>query len=153
MSNTLFCENCSKSNLFDGTPNIKFSAGYLIPFGDKIDKCPYCGNTSLEKVPISNDDFITIRDVSNCNKDFFNAMVELAKNNPIEYQLKISQFKTQLFQQNAIEKQNQPHCPHCHSTNIKSISVLNRGASIAMWGLFSKKLNKSFECMDCKYTW
>lgn len=50
-------------------------------------------------------------------------------------------------------KDNVPHCPHCHSTNIKNLSMLNRGASIAMWGVFSKKINKSFECLDCKYTW
>ncbi len=56
--------------------------------------------------------------------------------------------------ENNVEKEERkPHCPHCHSTNIKSISGLNRGISIAVWGVFSKKINKSFECRDCGYTW
>ena len=53
----------------------------------------------------------------------------------------------------SIQNDKTPRCPHCHSTNIKSISGLNRGASIAMWGIFSKKINKSFECKNCGYTW
>lgn len=69
--------------------------------------------------------------------------------------LKLSQFKTQLEQQESSKVQNDttPRCPHCKSTNIKSISALNRGASIAALGVFSKKINKSFECLNCKYTW
>lgn len=53
----------------------------------------------------------------------------------------------------AMLEQNKPKCPTCRSTNIKSISGLNRGASIAMFGIFSKKINKSFECKNCGYTW
>lgn len=45
------------------------------------------------------------------------------------------------------------HCPTCNSTNVKSISGLNRGVSVAMLGIFSKKINKSFECKNCGYTW
>lgn len=45
------------------------------------------------------------------------------------------------------------HCPMCNSANIKSISGLNRGLSIVMLGIFSKKINKSFECKNCGYTW
>lgn len=44
-------------------------------------------------------------------------------------------------------------CPTCNSTNVKSISGLNRVASVAMLGIFSKKINKSFECKNCGYTW
>jgi len=48
---------------------------------------------------------------------------------------------------------NKPHCPHCHSTNISAIGTGERVGSIAMWGIFSKKINKSFKCKDCGYTW
>lgn len=44
-------------------------------------------------------------------------------------------------------------CPTCNSTDVKSISGLNRGMSIAMLGIFSKKINKSFECKNCGFTW
>lgn len=46
-----------------------------------------------------------------------------------------------------------PHCPTCNSTNIEKIGTLERGTSIAMWGLFSKKINKSFKCKNCGHTW
>lgn len=58
--------------------------------------------------------------------------------------------KRKQIQQSAIGK---PKCPTCSSYNVKFISGLNRGVSIAMLGIFSKKINKSFECKDCGYTW
>ncbi len=51
------------------------------------------------------------------------------------------------------EQSHQPECPTCHSKNIQRISGVERGASVAMLGLFSKKLNKSFKCKNCGYTW
>lgn len=49
----------------------------------------------------------------------------------------------------AKEALNQPKCPICNSTNIKKISSVERVTSIAMIGLFSKKINKSFKCNNC----
>lgn len=46
-----------------------------------------------------------------------------------------------------------PKCPTCQSTNIRKISRLESGASIAMFGLFSRKINKTFKCQSCGYTW
>ncbi len=51
------------------------------------------------------------------------------------------------------EQSHQPECPTCHSKNIQHISGIERGASVAMLGLFSKKINKSFKCKNCGYTW
>ena len=118
-----------------------------------IDKIKDCGGNMID-TGISFEDFNIIRKISSDNI-FFKAMVDLKEQDPIEYQLKMSQFKTQLQQQESSKIQNDttPRCPHCKSTNIKSISGLNRGASIAMWGVFSKKINKSFECKKCGYTW
>lgn len=61
--------------------------------------------------------------------------------------------KTMSLKQQKMSNDNTPKCPHCQSTNVKSISGLNRGASIALLGIFSKKINKSFECKNCGYTW
>ncbi len=103
---------------------------------------------------ISKEDALTIYNVTH-STEIIDAMIELKQKDIIEYGLKLSQFKTQLEQQKNSKTQNDttPRCPHCKSSNIKSISTLNRGASIAMWGVFSKKINKSFECLNCKYTW
>lgn len=111
-------------------------------------------NGELEIINISCDDLNIISRIANDN-DFFQAMIDLKEKDIIDYNLKMSQFKSQLEQQKSSKAQNDttPRCPHCKSTNIKSISALNRGASIAMLGVFSKKINKSFECLNCKYTW
>lgn len=53
-----------------------------------------------------------------------------------------------------IEKQtNIPKCPTCGSTNIKHISTLNRAVSIGILGIFSGKIGKNYECLDCKARW
>lgn len=50
------------------------------------------------------------------------------------------------------QNSNQVHCPYCSSTNVKRISGGERAVSIAMLGIFSKKINKSFKCLNCKGT-
>ena len=82
-------------------------------------------------------------------------MIKLHDTDIIEYELKMSQFRNQVQQQESIQIQNDttPKCPHCHSKNIQKISGLERAGSIAMLGIFSKKINKSFKCINCGYTW
>lgn len=46
-----------------------------------------------------------------------------------------------------------PKCPTCSSTNVQKIGTGERVVSVAMLGIFSKKINKSFKCNDCGYTW
>lgn len=118
-----------------------------------IDNFKNCGGKMFD-TGMKFDEYLIVSKISK-DDDFLNAMIDLKEKDPIEFQLKMSQFKTQVQQQESIKTQNDntPRCPHCKSTNIKSISGLNRGASIAMWGIFSKKINKSFECKQCGYTW
>lgn len=51
------------------------------------------------------------------------------------------------------EKSRVAKCPTCGSTNIRKMSGVERGASIAAFGIFSKKINKTFKCGNCGYTW
>ena len=51
------------------------------------------------------------------------------------------------------EQTCQPECPTCHSKNVQPISGVERGASIIGLGIFSKKINKSYKCKHCGYTW
>lgn len=53
----------------------------------------------------------------------------------------------------AQELLNKPKCPTCGSTNIRKIGGIERGASIGAFGIFSKKINKTFKCNNCGYTW
>ena len=60
-----------------------------------------------------------------------------------------------LFKEEQSEESNNhiPKCPTCQSTDIRKIGGLERGASIIGLGLFSKKINKTFKCNNCGYTW
>ena len=60
-----------------------------------------------------------------------------------------SALKTSLTNQQA----NIPACPTCGSTNVKHISTLNRAVSIGVFGLFSSKIGKNYECLNCKVKW
>lgn len=48
---------------------------------------------------------------------------------------------------------NKPKCPTCNSTNVKPISGSERAVSVIGLGLFSKKIGKSYKCLNCKHTW
>lgn len=119
-----------------------------------ITECPQC---------LCDDVFVNSKDEEELmilfdDRKLTNAMLELKKNNFVEYKLKLQQLKNAKEQQKQIEESskkvdNTPKCPHCQSTNIKKISGLNRGASIAMLGIFSKKINKSYKCKHCGCTW
>lgn len=80
---------------------------------------------------------------------FVNA-VEECGGAPVEYNSKsISKAKQEQKQIQA----SKPKCPHCHSTNIAKISGTERAVSVLGMGLLSKKINKSFKCKSCGYTW
>ena len=64
-------------------------------------------NGELETLNISENDFDVLCDISDDN-DFLQAMIDLKEKDIIEYNLKMSQFKSQLEQQNS----NLPECKH-----------------------------------------
>ena len=57
-----------------------------------------------------------------------------------------------VVKQRAIQA-SKPKCPHCHSINIAKISGTERAMSVIGLGILSKKINKSFKCKNCGYTW
>ena len=114
-----------------------------------IDICPICKSTDGEDA-----DLITLKEISN-GTDFLEAMIELKKNDPIEYQLKISQFKANLKQQEQVQEsraeENTIHCPYCNSTNVKKITTTSKAVHTAIFGIFSMGRNsKQWHCNDCK---
>ena len=65
-----------------------------------------------------------------------------------EFDAKMAHGKAILEEQSRV-----PKCPTCHSTNIQKMGGIERGASIYAFGIFSKKINKTFKCQNCGYTW
>lgn len=127
-----------------------------------IEVCPVC-HSSMEDAIIEYEDFslplddIIILEKISKDKTFMKAMDDLKKKDPIEYALKLSQFKNEINQREELEKRkedqalsfiNQLRCPKCGSTNITTGA---RGFSF--WTGFigaSKTVNR---CGNCGHTW
>lgn len=156
-----FCEKCSQTkknmesvntNYSDVESLIEFGKGMIIGFSDDVKRCPYCDN-DLETINMSTDDFLTIRDASNCNRDLLFAMIKLHDEDPIGYELKMAQFRSQVQAKEAEEErkkaeESKPRCPKCGST---SIATVNKGYSLLTGFLGSgKPMNV---CQSCGHKW
>ncbi|MDY2608060.1 MAG: hypothetical protein SOV90_09115 [Lachnospiraceae bacterium] len=115
---------------------------------ENIIECPQC---LCDDVFVSSEEEEELMKLSNDRK-FTNAMTKLHDEDPIEYQLKISQFKANLKQQESgkVEEsnKNQIHCPKCNSTSIQTI---NRGYSF--WTGFLGSGSPRNVCQKCGYKW
>ena len=59
-------------------------------------------------------------------------------------------FEAYPYKQN--KGQHIPKCPICGSTNLKKLSFTNKAISVGVFGLLSNKINKTWECKNCKST-
>lgn len=127
------------------------------------DKVHECGG-KLIPMELPHEDYITLTYIWNnrnlyvngdlydirVNWDLYNAMVELKKNDIIEYNLKMSQFRSQVEQQKAStsQKANTVRCPRCGSTNI---TAGQRGYSLLTGFVGSgSTVNR---CANCGHKW
>lgn len=149
-----YCEQCAKEGKYGGYTVVKFMDI------DSLYKthCLHC------KAPYTRPSLFTYEEehilwcVSR-DGEFMRQMEKLKEENLIEFQLKMAEFRNQWAVMKR-EKQQQQHassssitCPTCKSTNVRRIGSVERGASVFALGLFSKKINKSFKCNSCGYTW
>lgn len=158
-----FCPVCNETKqntslCFNNERFREFTKGYFYLFEPKEDTkiCPCCEKGVLEDSSLTFEEFKIIDNVSDSDRQFLEAMIELKKNNPIEYQLKMSQFKTNLKQQESskkVEEDNKPKCPTCGSTNIEKISLGKKAVGGALFGIFSSDVRKSMHCKNCGYKW
>lgn len=128
------CDKCGDIAVYTSTYNIH-----------KENNC----NGNLIETSLSYDDFWVLCDISDDN-DFLQAMIDLKEKDPIEYQLKMSQFKTQVQQQENYKTQssNVVKCPKCGSTNI---TAGQRGYSLLTGFIGSgSTVNR---CAKCGYKW
>lgn len=126
-------------------------------------KCDYCNN-NLEYIPQQfligkrgiaindelKDQFINdyIKSSPEFNQYLFEHREEDMFNKRMSDRAKLAHGASILEEQNRV-----PKCPTCGSTNVRRMSGVERGASIAAFGIFSKKINKTFKCGNCGYTW
>ena len=129
-------------------PNCKEYYGggiYLIPDDNK---CFYCENLLTTELNIEADEFDILYKISS-DDSFLQAMIKLKESDPIEYQLKLSQFKSS----QQVKEDNRPKCPTCGSMNLSKFSTASKAGSVALWGLFSQKVKKTWHCSNCGYEW
>ena len=159
-----YCEQCDKTgeNVSWGYSERQkeYYRGYLTDIKDEIladMKCPY-HHCDLVETNMTFDEMHIICEASNANRQLLEAMMELKEKDIIEYELKMSQFRNIVEQQEQQEREkqsaNQPHCPICNSTNIKKISGLSKAGSIALWGKFAiGRTSKTWHCNNCDSEW
>lgn len=106
-----------------------------------IDDYNNCGGNFVD-TGIKFEEWNVIDEISH-DRSFLDAMIQLKKENIIEYNLKMAQFKATLSQQNAEE--NAIKCPRCGSTNIQMVP---RKFSL-LTGFMTNKVDRV--CMNCKH--
>lgn len=113
-------------------------------------RCNKCGEDTLQVTGVTTEEFSLLCDVAPKNNEFRSLMVDLKEKDPIEYQLKMSQFKTQVQQQknNKAQSSNTVKCPKCGSTNI---TAGQRGYSLLTGFIGSgSTVNR---CSKCGHKW
>lgn len=141
MSKIKLCKKCRSKNNED-----LFYSGYYNWLNEDCYECPMkdCDGQLID-INLSENDFDIITSISK-DIDFLEAMMELHDTDIIEYNLKLSQFRNQVEQQD--KEQNQVKCPKCNCTDI---GVVNRGYSI-MWGFVGSGKSMNV-CKKCGYKW
>ena len=125
--------------------------------------CRFCKTELLETKYTTEEAFEHIKNgtLNDFEAKLFN---EYVKDNPLydhdeatrSYMKKQTdgQKQTAWLNQSKQEEDNKkPHCPNCKSTNICKIGTVERGVSVAAFGLFSGKLGKTMKCNHCGYKW
>lgn len=150
------CDKC-----VDDMKNVAYTSpmqfrGYFVTYKVPEDMiCPKC-KAKLRTTSMTIDDYKIIFAISH-DTNFIQAMMDLKEQDIIEYQLKLSQFKSQVEnkkqerEQAKIQKQiedNTPRCPKCGSASVTSGA---RGVNWT-WGIIgaSKTVNR---CGNCGHTW
>ena len=168
MPNMKYCEHCDKSG--DSTKRLmKYEkevqaicdSGFMgFACFEKIEEnatvCPFCGNPIVD-TGIDRKDYCALSIVSKDNRQLIEAMIELKKKDPIEYETKMIEFRKEseriMDEADAVAAGNLPKCPTCGSTNIERISVGKKLTGGALFGLLSSNVRKTMHCRNCGYKW
>ncbi len=150
MKKIKYCKTCAEhekgTDSWGSYENTEYIRGFITYLDDEsVTKCPECDHDIIT-VNMSHDDFLTIRDASNCNRNLLFAMIKLHDDDPIEYELKMAQFREIAERKKAEE--SKPRCPKCGSTNI---TAGQRGYSF--WTGFLGSNKTVNRCSNCGHTW
>lgn len=141
--------------------------GTYVPLPQDI--CPECGE-HITPMNITPAEWRIIQKTT-FDADVLLALDKLKADDPIEFALKMAQFKqtAETIKQTEIAEKEQksslaalkasqknadkPKCPTCGSTNVKKISGTKRWVGTGLFGLASSDLGKTMQCNSCGYKW
>lgn len=142
-----FCPTCAK-NEFAKISFINGERGYYSEYC-KTTICREC-NGELTDLNFDLDDAAIIMTATDSSFQVVKAMIELKKSNPVDYSLKLAQFKEIADNKNKSEEAERliPKCPKCGS---KSITTGQKGFGLIMGFVGSNKtVNR---CGSCGHIW
>lgn len=143
-----YCKKCGRIILFIIEDKLKcdccHSKVYPVPDEFLVGKSKMVINKNLKQQFINE----YIKTSPEFDQYLFDHRDEILAKQSAEFDAKMTHGKTILE-----EKSRVPKCPTCQSTSIRKMGGIERGASIYAFGLFSKKINKTFKCQNCGYTW
>ena len=146
-----YCPICAQENNRLEGHSQEYVAGMVDYYKDDNlanTTCLHHKDTQLIRMSITCEEFQIMRKISN-NPLFVLAMDELKNKDILEYNMKLSQMKSNLTAQIVDEQQSTlPRCPKCGST---SISAVNRGFSI-ITGFIGSGSPRNV-CQKCGYKW
>ena len=139
-----FCNNCYENHINDGMCNY----GYFWCIKPGIQHCPICGN-NLTNIDFPFEDLKILTSTTN-NVRLYQLMIQLYNDNIIEYELKMSQFRTRYEQQQAAkqiqdEEKNTTKCPRCGGTTFTPMKK--------KWSIWTGFATNQVElvCNNCGY--
>lgn len=153
----VYCPDCYKTGLNRERLYVKYKGywGITEKFKRKTgDLCPFCEKGVIEILGLPDEELEPLLAIST-DIDFIHAMEDLKKKDPIEFQLKLAQFKATLPQEpvrpaKSTSAPSTPKvtCPKCGST---AISTQNRGFSMVTGFIGSGDPRNV--CQKCGYKW
>ena len=145
MSNNLYyCKKCGRIILDKNQCDCCKSQTFPVPEKYWLDGLDFMIDNKTKQALIEE----LVKNSPEFDQYLFDHRDEILAKQSTEFNAKMAHGKSILEEQS-----NSPKCPTCGSSNVQNIGTGERVASVAMFGLLSKKINKSFKCNNCGYTW
>ena len=156
-----YCPTCAKQKKDDG--GLRHIHGYVDEsiYVLKDGKCTLGHDAIQLKMPC--EDYDVLINLS-LDPKFMQFMVDLCENNPVEYELKMKEYRLKADRKGYVPLPAQetssndieihlPKCPTCGSTDVDKISLSRKAFGGAMFGLFSSDVRNTMHCKNCGAKW
>ncbi len=169
--------NKAESCPYCGCPSCEFKNSFFKPNNQSMNYCPKCGSITygtfdcvycgheLINTGTTRNEYYQMKENENIDNWKLSIIKKVRQNpefsekalwkrinhsNEKPYQEKA---RFILMEENAEFYTSTPKCPTCSSTDVEKIGTGERVVSVALFGLFSRKVTKTYRCNSCGYMW